>query len=148
MAPVICGFLIQSKGWRWFHWLVSILASVNVLLIFFLVPETQYRRDLHKSMDSTAAGGDGLGDLENSPSSGHSDEDNEIKTNVVNVETTASSAITRPEPTRKTHLEEIKPWSGVRRDTSLLAAYIRPWAMWTYPSMVWAVFAFSLHVSW
>src|SRR6266536_1412264 len=53
-APIVCGFLIQSQGWRWYHLLVSILAGINLLLIFFLVPETEYRRDLHQSMDSTA----------------------------------------------------------------------------------------------
>src|SRR5258707_14349075 len=54
VAPIVSGFLIQSKGWRWYHWLVVILAGVNWLLIFFLYPETAYARDLHKSMDAAA----------------------------------------------------------------------------------------------
>jgi hypothetical protein len=55
IAPIVCGFLIQSEGWRWYEWVVSILAGANLLLIFFLAPETDYKRDLHKSIDSTGA---------------------------------------------------------------------------------------------
>lgn len=38
VAPVVSGFLIESKGWRWYHWLVVILAGVKWLLIFFSLP--------------------------------------------------------------------------------------------------------------
>jgi MFS family permease len=35
LAPLICGYLVAAKGWPWYHWLVSIFAGVNMLLIFF-----------------------------------------------------------------------------------------------------------------
>jgi hypothetical protein len=128
--------------------LVSIMAGVNVLLIFFLVPETQYRRDLHKSLDATGADPDSSGDEESNVAPDQSDRDAELKPGVVRVETKASTVAAGTAPARKKYLEEIKPWSGIQKDTSLLAAYMRPWALWAYPSMIWAVCAFSLHVSW
>ena len=70
LAPVICGFLIQDKGWRWYHWLVSIMAGVDMILIFFFVPETQYPRDLHKSIDAAGVSetGESLSGQETPPS--------------------------------------------------------------------------------
>lgn len=41
---VISSFLIRSNDWRCFHWLISIVAGVDLILIFFSVPETQHPR--------------------------------------------------------------------------------------------------------
>ncbi|KAI0441394.1 MFS general substrate transporter [Xylaria telfairii] len=40
LGPVICGFLAESKGWKWVAGLVTILSGVCWLLGLFLVPET------------------------------------------------------------------------------------------------------------
>lgn len=50
-APVISGFLVKAKGWRWFHWLTAILAGANMIASILFLPETQYSRDLYKAMD-------------------------------------------------------------------------------------------------
>lgn len=142
IAPIVCGFLIQSKGWRWYEWVVSILAGANWLLIFFLAPETDYKRDLHKSIDSTGANS---GDEETPTSAGQSDAEIESKPGVIRLETKDSNA-PNALPKQPTYLGELIPWSGTR-DGSLLAAYMRPWAMWAYPTFAWGVLSFSLHVT-
>ncbi|KAI0903868.1 MFS general substrate transporter [Ustulina deusta] len=40
LGPVACGFLAQSKGWKWVVGLITILSGVCWLLGMFLVPET------------------------------------------------------------------------------------------------------------
>jgi MFS family permease len=142
-APVICGYLIQSAGWRWYHWLVTILAGINVVLIFFFFPETQYTRDLHKSMDITHA-------------QNHSDlvepKLSESKALGVEIEELYLHKTKTNRPGRvyvkKSFLQDIKPWSGVDSNVSVIGSLVRPWACWLYPSMVWAVLAFSIHVAW
>jgi MFS family permease len=136
VAPIISGFLIESKGWRWYHWLVVILAAVNWLLIFFLYPETAYPRDLHKSLDAAAVAPQQ--DLEHNPA----EQQIESKAEIVTVET--SSPETAPQTT---FLQGLKPWSGVRKENNLLAAYLRPWVVWAYPTFVWGSLAFALHVT-
>ncbi|GIC88950.1 putative MFS transporter [Aspergillus udagawae] len=42
IGPVIAGYLVASKGWRWFFYLLLILAAVNFVTTFFLLPETLY----------------------------------------------------------------------------------------------------------
>lgn len=140
MAPVICGYLIQAKGWRWFHWLTSIMAGVDLLLIFFLTPETQYKRDLHKAFDLVAI-------------DEHSGDDADTSApEVAELKTGAESSAMEGERTttrirKKTYLEELKPWSYSRKDVSLLASYLRPWETWCYPSVAWSALSFSMHIS-
>lgn len=48
VGPMIAGFLITDKGWRWFFILCAILIAVNLVLMLFLLPETNYRRVLYE----------------------------------------------------------------------------------------------------
>ncbi|KAK1144496.1 hypothetical protein N8T08_005369 [Aspergillus melleus] len=45
IGPVIAGYLVAARGWRWFFILCLILAAVNLVTTFFLLPETTYERD-------------------------------------------------------------------------------------------------------
>lgn len=51
-GPMIAGFLITAKGWRWFFILCAILVGVNFVSILLFFPETNYRRVLYD--DATA----------------------------------------------------------------------------------------------
>jgi MFS family permease len=137
MAPVICGYLIQAAGWRWYHWLVTILAGIDVVLIFLFFPETQYPRNLHTSMDITHAIDD---------ASFQSDEPEQEKVKTSRTVSTINSSPAYPK--KKTFIQELKPWSPVDPDVSLVGAFIRPWLVWAFPSMIWGVLAFSLNVAW
>jgi MFS family permease len=150
LAPVIAGFLIQDAGWRWFQWLCAILAGVDLVLIILFVPETQYPRDLHKALDIAGIGEDVVGE----DASEDAREDTAEKTinkaapdlRSETVErVSAPSTVAVP---KKSFLAELMPWSPVRKDVSLLGAFLRPWATWAYPSMVWGVLSFSIHVCW
>lgn len=42
IGPVIAGYLIKAKGWRWFFILCAIIAAVNLVTTIFMLPETLY----------------------------------------------------------------------------------------------------------
>lgn len=42
VGPLIAGYLVLARGWRWFFTLCAILAVVNLVMTFFLLPETLY----------------------------------------------------------------------------------------------------------
>ena len=44
VGPVIAGYLITDRGWRWFFKLCAILSGVNLFFCLFSLPETSYRR--------------------------------------------------------------------------------------------------------
>ena len=112
-----------------------------MILIFLFVPETRYPRDLHKSIDAAGVPetGESLSGQETPPS-----EMNETKAGAGTMESVETVS---PEIPKKSFLQEIKPWSPVRKDVSLVASFVRPWATWCYPSVVWSVFSFSIHVT-
>lgn len=141
LAPVVSGFLIERQGWRWFHWLVTIMGGIDLVLIFLLTPETQYHRDLHRALDVACVDEDEVISGKENPSTSHG----EGKPAVQATEQVESRTAIPP---KKTYLEQLKPWSRVNRDSNLLGAFARPWATWCYPSVVWTILSFSIHISW
>jgi MFS family permease len=144
-APVISGFLIKAKGWRWFHWLTAILSGTNMIMIFFCLPETQYPRDLRKAMD-VAVAEDVIEHAPQGSTKTEADISEVERASVVKLTTTAERN-TQRKYTKKTYLQDIKPWSPVNKDDSLIGAFIRPWALWAYASVAWTCLSFSIHVS-
>lgn len=115
------------------------MAGVDLLLIIFLVPETQYHRDLHRALDSVAV------DVNDEPVTDTPPSDIvDAKSETETVERFETRSQTVP---KKTFWEELKPWSPVHKEVNLLASFIRPWEAWCYPSVVWSVFSFSIHVT-
>jgi MFS family permease len=45
IGPVIAGYLIEARGWRWFFILCAIIAAVNFVTTIFMLPETIYDRE-------------------------------------------------------------------------------------------------------
>lgn len=45
IGPVIAGYLIQARGWRWFFILCAIIAAVNFVTTIFFLPETIYESE-------------------------------------------------------------------------------------------------------
>lgn len=45
IGPVIAGYLIEARGWRWFFILCAIIAGVNLVTTIFMLPETIYDRE-------------------------------------------------------------------------------------------------------
>lgn len=43
-GPVIGGYLIGARGWRWFFYLLIILIAVNLVVVLLTFPETTYKR--------------------------------------------------------------------------------------------------------
>lgn len=43
-GPLIGGYLIAARGWRWFFYLLVILIAVNLALVTLTFPETTYKR--------------------------------------------------------------------------------------------------------
>lgn len=138
LAPVISGYLIQAKGWRWYHWLTTILTAATLIATFFLVPETMYGRDLDKALNTAHIGQD----MASKPSE-------ELPSPTVqqgkeSVEYREHETATLP---KRTFLEELKPWS-TPNNASLFTALLRPWVVLRYPSIFWVVWANATNFVW
>lgn len=43
-GPLVAGYVIRAKGWRWFFILCAIIIAANLLFMVFFLPETNYKR--------------------------------------------------------------------------------------------------------
>lgn len=70
VGPLIAGYLIQAKGWRWFFILCAIIAAFNLVTTIFLLPETLYEPD-EEPQSSTNFEKDGNSHIEAVRASSH-----------------------------------------------------------------------------
>ena len=134
LPPLVCGFLIEARGWPWYHWLVSIIAGVDLVCIIFFVPETRYRRDLHHALDEAAVS------VENVDVTPLSKEGLEPHVSHLEQQQTFGSAVA------KSYVQQLRPWSGMDPD-SLLYSFIRPWLFLAFPAIIWTILSFAIHVA-
>ncbi|KAL4752614.1 hypothetical protein BDW72DRAFT_202120 [Aspergillus terricola var. indicus] len=55
-APVICGFIAEYHGWRWVFYWPAIFCGAAMVVLFFLMEETNYARQRPSMSDRTAEG--------------------------------------------------------------------------------------------
>ncbi|RPB26580.1 MFS general substrate transporter [Terfezia boudieri ATCC MYA-4762] len=53
LVPLVSAVIINSMGWRWVFWIVSIIVGFNFFLLFFFCPETFWDRTPHRSRRSS-----------------------------------------------------------------------------------------------
>lgn len=47
-GPIIGGFVVPAKGWRWTVWVIAWLCSLVLIMLFFLMPETSSANILYR----------------------------------------------------------------------------------------------------
>lgn len=140
LAPLITGFLVSAKGWRWYHWLVSILAGLDMILIYFFLPETNFERNLHLALDG--AGAVSVDDVNEEPEEQAGADSKDSATSHIEQSTTTQTFV------KKSYAQELKPWSTPNPNTSTLWPFIRPWISASFPAVAWSTLSFAAHVSW
>lgn len=48
MGPLIGGFVVEAKGWRWTIWVLMMISGVAFVLLFFFLPETSSTNILYR----------------------------------------------------------------------------------------------------
>lgn len=81
IGPLIGGYLIEAKGWRWFFILIAILVAFNLVMMIPFLPETNYRRVTYQGetaaeldkhvVEQLETKGDDLGHIETNVDAGN-----------------------------------------------------------------------------
>ncbi|KAF2000682.1 MFS general substrate transporter [Amniculicola lignicola CBS 123094] len=147
LGPLICGFVVQSLGWRWHKWIAVIFTAINFAAVVFFVPETRYDRNV--ASRQTANDVPGFSD-------GESDIEKTVMSRVEALRGTLGQPISiEPPPNwplpntpirqvpKKTFIEELSLWSGVP-PTNLVKMFIRPFPMIVYPAVIYSFLCYSI----
>jgi len=103
---------------------VAILAGVDAVAIFLLFPETQY----YRTFVTTPSG----------PTT--------EKTDPKHADDQGTAEITSP--SKKSYLEQLKPWSSIHPTTTYFNLFIRPFPLIVYPAVFFAFLAFCSTLAW
>ncbi|KAF1951685.1 MFS general substrate transporter [Byssothecium circinans] len=129
LGPLICGFVVQSLGWRWHKWIAVILTAVNFLAVLLFVLETRYNRR------GTVV------DLTTSASEKHIDVA-KVGASVIGP-SARTSHDTQPQLPKQTFVQELTSWT-VTPSTNLFMLFARPFPMIVYPAVVYASLCYSI----
>ncbi|KAJ9660984.1 hypothetical protein H2201_006712 [Coniosporium apollinis] len=143
IGPLICGFVVQSLGWRWHKWIAVIFTAINFVAVALFVPETRYDRTISSNLAPTVS---------DSAVSSSSDEEAPVEKTVTlnSKEVSESSACSaaRFHIPKKSFIQELSLWSGTSADTNLFKMFIRPFPLLAYPAITYAFLGYSVALAW
>ncbi|KAF2276286.1 MFS general substrate transporter [Westerdykella ornata] len=129
-ASLISGYIIEDLGYKWTFGVCAIFFGIWMFLVFFFVPETAYHRNKPGSV--TAA-------TEKTLTS--ADEKGMVETNEAVPSSTDSI------PKKKPYIKTLALFSGTYTK-STLKVFIRPFIMYSYPSVIWALLLYGTVITW
>ncbi|KAI4712679.1 hypothetical protein J4E89_002947 [Alternaria sp. Ai002NY15] len=134
-SAIIVGPIATNLGWRYlFHMLIPFTA-LEVILLFFFVPETNYSRDHRYDIDELS--NDNLADLAAVEKRHAGNDEKAGSDDMVQIETaTSSPPAMRP---KKTFVQELAIFTGTYSNDNLLQLVIAPFAVCTNLAVLWMV---------
>ena len=159
----ISGYIIQNLGWNWTYGITAIFYGVFVILIFFFVPETVYKRDPAYNLDlgttdhteeildakfvegaARTSSGKTPDTIEHSEVQESGDIEKHTETEKRQVRPIYTGADEPP----YTFWEQLLPLRGVESDENLLLTIFRPFGMLLFPQVLYAFITYGLSTSW
>ncbi|KAL6162615.1 hypothetical protein ACJQWK_11538 [Exserohilum turcicum] len=137
-SAIIVGPIATNLGWRYlFHMLIPFVA-LEVILLFFFVPETNYNRDHRYDIDELST--DNLAELAEAEQKNRMTAERlekEGSDDMVKLETHASAVSAVPK--RKTFVQQMAIFTGTYSNDNLLQLCIAPFAVCTNLAVLWMV---------
>ncbi|KAI4854085.1 MFS general substrate transporter [Aureobasidium sp. EXF-8845] len=130
LGPLCGGFITSGIGWRWFCWICTIFCAVNLVAVFFFVPETRFKREL----TIPTAVDEIITEQTADDKAGSTAEHVELE-----MQTTHTITIAQAANSRNTYLQRLSLWSGKSSDSGYLIDFIRPFPLVILPAVFWAV---------
>jgi hypothetical protein len=125
--------------------LTGILAGVNCILIFLFLPETAYYRNYVTGLErANSSSGDREVEQDTPPPNLDAETGKGVTSTKLNESPNGSST----SPSKKTFLQEIKPWSRLNPEANLIQLFFRPWPTILYPAACFSFLAFSTTLAW
>ncbi|KAH8804515.1 major facilitator superfamily transporter, partial [Xylogone sp. PMI_703] len=170
LVPLISAAIIQSLSWRWVFWIVGMVGGFCWCLIFLFVPETFWDRTpsphhhnpsiksvfRRKSVSTSDNTNDIIespvmlqeGDIEkNQVEDLESDQDRSASTPTKQPGQGHYTAGLRQAP-RQTFVQQLKPYNGRLTHSNWFRVAIRPFILFSYPTVLWSSVVYACSVGW
>ncbi|KAH0560017.1 hypothetical protein GP486_003462 [Trichoglossum hirsutum] len=128
-TPVIVGKMTHSIGWQWPFYFVGIFSGVLLPLVFFLVPETAFRRSAHLNTDISSTdnfhGQLQSGEKEDPP-----------------------RGVDTPPPDKMSFSRSLLPFNGRKTDENFFKLLLRPFPLFLHPAVLWGCLIQGTLIGW
>ncbi|KAL3455060.1 major facilitator superfamily domain-containing protein [Aspergillus heterothallicus] len=140
LGPLVSAYIIQALSMRWAFFIVAMFIGVNVVTMFFFMPETKFigQRPVIRPGGSCAMM---PGAEKPKTSSEHCETIGDTRTDL-------SPDIEEHTPAKKGYVQELVFCSAVDRETSLWKLFKRPFVLLAYPTVLWASLVYGMSLSW
>jgi MFS family permease len=145
-TPVIVGKMTHDMGWRWPFYFLAIFSGAVLPLVFFLVPETAFRRSARLNTDISSTDNfhrqqqqfegtlekhDTPGDqnIPRNESPGGAQEDIEQR----DLTQGADNLL----PTKTSFAKSLLPFNGRKTDENFFKLLFRPFPLFFHPAILW-----------
>ncbi|KAJ9392111.1 hypothetical protein DTO063F5_870 [Paecilomyces variotii] len=126
-GPLYAGYMLAGGySWRLFFYVESAFAAALLILAFFIVEETTYKRP-EPGTESPL------------PSVNESEEKIQGATQMENV-----TPVVLPE--RKSFIETLKPWSSIDPDAQFFVTMFRSFTYFFVPAVFWVISSFGIYI--
>ncbi len=122
LGPMLSAFIIAALGMNWAFYIVAMFVGLNLVTMFFGMPETKYTGERPSIIASS------------------SDVPRE-KSGSLHVE------IAETKPKRR-YVGELAFWGSSDPDVKLWKVFLRPFVLLAYPTVLWACLVYGMALSW
>ncbi|KKY16545.1 putative cycloheximide resistance [Phaeomoniella chlamydospora] len=129
LGPMFSAIIIQALGMNWAFFIVAMFIGASFISTFFFMPETKYTGYRPSIFPSSTV------------------QETSAKEAATSVEATDSNLDPPTTLPKKTYLQELKPWTTSDPNVNLLKTFVRPFILYTYPTVLWACFVYGLALS-
>ncbi|KAF5584212.1 transporter HOL1 [Fusarium subglutinans] len=136
LASPIAGTIIDKYGYKTCLWAMAGAFGLQLVLTFFFMPETAYKRSIDSSIPAASSQGEG-------PSAAA-----DKKQFVSEVENTASASGNAPTPEPHSFIYSLRPWSGYYDSSGFWSSMFAPFRMLASPVVIWGCFQLTICMSW
>lgn len=135
LGPMFSAFIIQSLGINWAFYIVAMFIGLNLVTMFFFMPETKYTGYRPAIVP---------GDLSFTSEKGSASHIEKLGEKMV----PATHEESEPSITKHSRIRSLIPWGKNDPSVSLLRAFLRPFILIAYPTVLWSCVIYGMALSW
>ncbi|KAI5286986.1 hypothetical protein KEM54_006331 [Ascosphaera aggregata] len=146
LTPVIAGRIGSDLSWRWNFNFIAIFTGCAVILVFFFVPETAFKRDrrLEIDLNGNISQETVSGPLPSEVEDGQNDD---AEKNGVNSSSRGLPS-QQPIPAKKSYWRTLALFSGRKTDERFYKLVLRPFPLFLQPGVAWSCLIQGVTIGW
>lgn len=136
LGPVVSAFIIQSLGIRWAFYIVAMFIGLSFVTMLLAMPETKYTGVRPEILPPTLRMGE-----KSAQAAEHHEKLGKSDTQSVSLEDHGHIP-------KKTYRSTLSFWGAGDPNVNLLHAFLRPFVLVAYPTVLWSSLIYGLSLSW